>query len=355
MANVIIPPGWRIPDSEATPKSVFLDRRAFLRSSGVGMAALGLGACGSSFTPSELVDETPEVPAAEAGCNDSNVLHPLQSICPSPTADLYPAVRNSTFDVAGPSQTERLDAAVYNNFYEFIGTLSNVNLNWPFVGPFNVWPWTVEVVGEAEVTGSFDVSELEREFGLEERVYRHRCVERWSMVVPWTGYPLSKLIDKFRPLSSANYVRFVSFDRPEEAVGQRIQPSLPWPYFEGLRLDEARNELAFVVTGAYGEPLPKQHGAPWRLAIPWKYGFKSLKSVARIEFTREQPPTFWNTLAPDEYGFYSTVNPDVAHPRWTQQFETPLGTQTSILTQLFNGYQDYVSDLYDPGLLTYIS
>jgi DMSO/TMAO reductase YedYZ molybdopterin-dependent catalytic subunit len=179
--------------------------------------------------------------------------------------------------------TARLSAAVHNNFYEFIGTLDNVNLVWPYTGPFNVWPWSVEVAGEAELTGVFDVSELEREFGLEERVYRHRCVERWSMVVPWIGYPLAKLIDKFRPLSSANYVRFVSFNRPEEAVGQRIQPDFPWPYYEALRLDEARNELAFVATGVYGEPLPKQHGAPWRLAIPWKYGFKSPKSIVNFD------------------------------------------------------------------------
>ena len=355
MSNVIIPPGWRIPEREVTPESVYLDRRAFLKSSGVGMAALGLGACGSEFTPAEIIDETPEVPVEVAGCNDATMLHPLQSICPSPNANLYPAVRNSTFDVPGPSQTDRLEAAVKNNFYEFIGTLNNLNLNWPYVGPFKVWPWTVEVVGAAEVTGTFDVSELEREFGLEERVYRHRCVERWSMVVPWTGYPLSKLIDKFRPHSSANYVRFVAFNRPEEAVGLRIQPSLPWPYFEALRLDEAMHELAFVVTGVYGEPLPKQHGAPWRLALPWKYGFKSLKSMVRIEFIEEQPETFWTTLASNEYGFYSTVNPNVAHPRWSQQFETPLGTGTPINTELFNGYGSYVADLYDPELLTYIS
>jgi sulfoxide reductase catalytic subunit YedY len=355
MANVIIPPEWRTPDREATPESVYLNRRAFLKSSGLGMAALGLGACGSEFTPSELVDETPEVPVAQAGCDDFVMLHPLQSICPSPTANLYPAVRNSTFDVPGPDQTDRVQAAVYNNFYEFIGSVDNRNSVWPYVGPFKVWPWSVEVVGEAEGVGVYDISDFEREFGLEERLYRHRCVERWSMVVPWTGYPLAKLIDKLMPLSSAEYVRFVTFDRPDEAVGQRIQPSFPWPYFEGLRLDEARNELAFVVTGVFGEPLPKQHGAPWRLALPWKYGFKSAKSIVRIEFTREPPPTFWNVLAPHEYGFYSNVNPGVAHPRWSQEFETPLGTSTQIRTQLFNGYQSFVSDLYDPELLTYIS
>ncbi len=354
MANVILPPGWRIPDREASPDSVFFNRRAFLKKSGLGIAAFGLGACGSEFTPAEL-DQTPDAPLAGIGCDGPSILHPLQPICSSPNANLYPALRNPAFDTPSGGLTARLSAAVHNNFYEFIGTLDNVNLVWPYTGPFNVWPWSVEVVGEAEVTGVFDVSDLEREFGLEERVYRHRCVERWSMIVPWVGYPLAKLIDKFRPLSSANYVRFVSFNRPEEAVGQRIQPGLPWPFYEALRLDEARNELAFVVTGVYGEPLPKQHGAPWRLALPWKYGFKSPKSIVRIEFIEQEPSTFWSDIQPTEYGFYSNVNPDVPHPRWSQQWETPLGTTAVIDTQLFNGYQSYVSDLYDPELLTYIS
>jgi sulfoxide reductase catalytic subunit YedY len=353
MANVILPPGWRIPDREASPESVFFNRRAFLQKSGLGIAALGLG-CGSEFTPTELT-ETPDAPPAGVGCNGPAILHPLQPICDSPNDDLYPVVRNLAFDTPPSGLTSRLAAAVHNNFYEFIGSLDNVNLVWPHTAPFNVWPWSVEVTGEAELTGTFDVAELEREFGLEERVYRHRCVERWAMTVPWIGYPLAKLIDKFRPLSSANYVRFVSFSRPEEAVGQRIQPDFPWPYYEALRLDEARNELAFVVTGVYGEPLPKQHGAPWRLALPWKYGFKSTKSMVRIEFLRDEPSTFWKDSEPSEYGFYSNVNPHVPHPRWSQSFETPLGTSAVVETQLFNGYQDYVGDLYDPALLEYIS
>ena len=368
MANLIIPPGWRIPDREATPESIYFNRRAFLKKTGLGMAALGLGACGTEFTPAEVpvtgggeptTPPPPPVPpdpvVQTEACNEETMDTPLQSICPSPNADLYPASRNSTFDVPGPPQTDRLEAAVHNNFYEFIGSLRNIYEVWPYVGPFEVWPWTVEVAGEAEGTGVYDLSELEREFGLEERVYRHRCVEAWSMVVPWTGYPLVKLIDKMRPLSSAQYVRFVTFDRPEQAVGQRIQPAYPWPYYEGLRLDEARHELAFVVTGVFGEPLPKQHGAPWRLAVPWKYGFKSSKSIVRIEFTREQPPTFWNAVQPSEYGFYSNVNPRVPHPRWSQAQERPLGTNERIPTELFNGYAEFVSGLYDEQLLTYIS
>lgn len=175
------------------------------------------------------------------------------------------------------------------------------------------------------------------------------------MVVPWTGYPLRKLIEKLEPRSTASYVRFVSFDRPEQAVGQTGQPWYPWPYFEGLRMDEAMNELAFVATGIYGEPLPKQHGAPWRLVIPWKYGFKSIKAISLIEFTRERPATFWPDIWPNEYGFYSNVNPAVDHPRWSQLWETPLGTDEQLRTRTHNGYFDFVADLYDPELMTYIS
>jgi len=342
MANIIIPPGWQIPEREATPESVYFNRRAFLRSAGVGIAALGAGACGSEFIPAEL-DRPPIV---LGGCNET-ITDPLQPICPSPNMDLYPAQRNAAYEVPERDETGRTAAATYNNFYEFIGTLGEWNYVWPYVGPFNVAPWTVEVTGEAEVTGTFNIAEFEREFGIEERLYRLRCVEGWSMVVPWSGYPLAKLIQKFRPLSSATHVRFVSFDRPQEAVGQRIQPDLPWPFFEGLRLDEALNELAFVATGVYGEPLPKQHGAPWRLAIPWKYGFKSPKSIVKIEFLNYQPPTFWTTITPREYGFYSNVNPDVSHPRWSQASERRIGSFFRMRTEPFNGYADQVASLYD--------
>ncbi len=353
MANIIIPPGWRIPDREATPESVYFNRRAFLKQTALGAAAVGLGACGTEFTPTEIPDE----PDLNSSCNASPPSHPLQTICPSPTADLYPASRNMAYEVVGgPAVTDRIVAASFNNYYEFSsGGSTNINTIWPNVGPLQTQPWTVEVVGEAELTGTFDVSDFEREFGLEERLYRHRCVEAWSMVVPWTGYPLARLLQKFKPLSSANYVRFVSFNRPNEAVGQRDQTFYPWPFYEALRMDEALNELSFVVTGIFGEPLPKQHGAPWRLAIPWKYGFKSPKGMVRIEFTREQPPTFWPDVWSEEYGFYSTVNPAVPHPRWTQALEIPLGTVEQRVTELFNGYGSYVADLYDPNLLTYIS
>ena len=352
MANVIVPPGWRIPDREATPDGVYFNRREFLMRAGLGAAALSISGCSAESDPFAI---DPSLADDPFDCAADPPKHPYHTICPHPNADLYPTSLTAGPPVPYGNPTQREVASVYNNYYEFIGRADNINAVWPFTGPFRVWPWTVEVAGEAEVTGTFDIAPFEREFGLEERVYRHRCVEAWSMVVPWTGYPLRKLIEKFRPLSSANYVRFVSFDRPEQAVGHSSQPWYPWPFYEALRMDEAMNDLAFVATGIYGAPLPKQNGAPWRLALPWKYGYKSPKSISRIEFLEAEPPTFWSDVWPEEYGFYSNVNPDVDHPRWSQRFERPLGEIEPLQTQLFNGYTDYVGDLYDPSLLTYIS
>jgi methionine sulfoxide reductase catalytic subunit len=364
MANLILPPGWRIPDREATPESVYFGRREFLRRLGLGAAGVGLGAtglvlpgCGDVERADPLAPE-PEIPTGGTGCMANPPDEPLQTICPYGNDELYPAAVNDDYPVPYGPPTPRLEAATYNNFYEFIGNPNREHSVWAYTGPFDVRPWTVDVVGEAEVTGRFDIEDLERHFGLEERVYRLRCVEAWSIVVPWTGYPLSKLIQHFRPLSSARYVRFISFSRPAQAVGQRNQPWYPWPYYEALRMDEALNELAFVATGVFGEPLPKQHGAPWRLALPWKYGFKSAKSMVRIEFLEELPPaavTFWADVWPEAYGFYSLVNPLVPHPRWSQATETPLGTSETIPTRVYNGYREWVEHMYNPELLTYVS
>jgi len=227
-----------------------------------------------------------------------------------------------------------------------------------YTGPFRMRPWTVTFSGLCNAPGTWHVYALEARFGIEERLYRLRCVEAWSITVPWIGYPLSKLIELAEPQSSARYVAFRSFHRPEQARGQESGSLWPWPYYEGLRLDEAMNELAFVVTGAYGEPLPKQNGAPLRLALPWKYGFKSIKGILEIEFTDTIPPTFWSDYAANEYGFYSNVNPDVPHPRWSQAEERQLYATTGGEQQptlLFNGYSEFVGDLYDPELLTYLS
>ncbi len=346
MANVILRPDWALPEREATPAHAYWNRRDFVRGLGLGLAALGLGACRPGGGTGGGVDTERQEGRAPAAPSD-----PLATIPHTPTRDLYPATRDPSYTLDRPV-TDRVVAATHNNFYEFTTTKDAV---WRETGPFEARPWTVEVTGEVERPGRFDVARLEREIGLEERLYRHRCVEAWAMAVPWTGFPLRRLVERVEPLSTARYVRFVSFDRPDQAVGQRTQDWYPWPYYEALRMDEAMNELTLVVTGIYGEPLPKQHGAPLRIVVPWKYGYKSPKSVERIEFVRERPPIFWNDLQPGEYGFYSNVNPDVPHPRWSQASEEMIGTGERRPTLLFNGYGEWVGDLYEPGLLDHRS
>lgn len=340
MSNILIPPGWRIPEGEATPASVYWARRRFVKTLGGGIAAAGLGAC------------APNPPGPESGRGPSaRPADPLSTIPDTPSADLYPAPRDPRFALDRP-MTDRLVAATHNNFYEFTTDKGRV---WEQVGPFEARPWTLEIAGEVENPGVFDVADLEREIGLEERLYRFRCVEAWAMAVPWVGFPLSALIRRVQPRSSARFVRFVSFLRPEQAIGQRTQRWYPWPYYEGLRMEEAMNELAFVATGIYGEPLPKQHGAPIRIAVPWKYGYKSPKSIVRIEFVREEPQTFWNDLEPREYGFLSNVNPEVPHPRWSQASEEMIGTGERRPTLPFNGYGEWVGGLYSPAEMSRIS
>ncbi len=350
MANIILPPQWQLPEREVTDPDTYWNRRRFVHALGLGAAAASTGLTVGCESSVELVDNTNTDPS----CDANPPSNPLQTICTSPTQDLYPASRNNQFRLSD-DLTERFASATHNNYYEFLGRPGDINRIWDLVGTFRDRPWTVEVAGEIENPGVFDVADLEREFGLEERISRLRCVERWSIVVPWTGYPLAKLIAKARPLSTAKWVRFVGFNRPTEAIGQFGQPYYPWPYTEGLRMDEAMHPLALVATGIFGEPLPKQNGSPLRLALPWKYGFKSIKAFQRIEFLREPPTTFWTEFAPEEYGFYSNVNPNVAHPRWSQVEEFRLGSLVSRPTELFNGYGAWVADLYDPELLTYRS
>jgi methionine sulfoxide reductase catalytic subunit len=342
MAHIHIPPGWSIPEREAAPEPIYWNRRRFVQAAGFalgGLGALGLAGCrGNGRGGGEAgVGPVPE--------------GPLATIPPTPTADLYPAAANPIVE-AGRPLTDRVVAATHNNFYEFLTDKARV---WENVGPFEARPWTLEVTGEVERPGVFDVADLEREFGLEERVYRFRCVEAWAMTVPWTGFPLHRLLARVQPLSTGRYLRFVSFHRPEQAIGQRTQPWYPWPYYEALRMDEAMNELTLVVTGVYGEPLPKQHGAPVRVVVPWKYGYKSPKSIVKIEVTREEPPTLWNDLQPTEYGFYSNVNPDVPHPRWSQASEELIGESRRVPTEVFNGYGEWVGDLYTPDVMSRIS
>ncbi len=231
-----------------------------------------------------------------------------------------------------PNTLEQITS--YNNYYEFSTDKEDVAR---LSKGFKTEPWSVAVGGLVAKPRSFTVPELVGMFPPEERVYRLRCVEGWSMVIPWLGFPLKKLLEAVEPTAQAQYVRFETVKRPEEMPGQRM-PFYPWPYVEGLRLDEAQNDLALLVTGLYGKPLPNQNGAPLRLAVPWKYGFKSVKSIAKIELVERQPTSLWMSAAPDEYGFFANVNPDVPHPRWSQATERRIGEVRRRRTLPFNGY-----------------
>ena len=314
MSNVLVRPEWFLPESLVTPERAFQNRRRFLQRLGfAGAGALALGA--SSFTR-----------AAEK---------------PAPGAK-YPAKRNPEFNPGWRLTNEQV-AGNYNNFYEFSLDKEDVA---KLAQRLTISPWPIEITGLVEKPMTLDASELAERFGLEERVYRFRCVEAWSMIVPWTGFPLSKLIEVAKPKSEAKFVRFFTFNRPAEAPGMTQMPRYPWPYFEGLRMDEAMHPLTLLATGIYGKPLPKQHGAPVRLVVPWKYGFKSIKSIVKLEFVEKQPSSFWEALAPDEYPFEANVNPRVPHPRWSQAFERLIDTGDRVRTQPFNGYGDSVAKLY---------
>jgi sulfoxide reductase catalytic subunit YedY len=304
--------GWELPESQATPESVFLDRRKLL----LGMGSAGLIA-GTGLRPA--------LAAADAGLV---------------AAELYPAKRNPAYD-PGRELTEEKVATTYNNFYEF-GTSKNIHRP---AQALTIKPWQVKIDGMVAKDIVIDAEELIRKMPVDERLYRFRCVEAWSMTVPWSGFPLKALVDFAQPTSGAKYLRMETFSRPQEASGQK-QFWYPWPYIEGLTIEEARNELAYIATGIYGKPLPKQNGAPLRLATPWKYGFKSVKSVVRFTFTDKRPKTFWEALADNEYGFWANVNPMVSHPRWSQATEEVIGTGRRIPTQIYNGYGEQVAGLY---------
>jgi sulfoxide reductase catalytic subunit YedY len=312
--------------SEITPESVYRERhkimaaygrRDFLKTMGaLGAGALLVAACGSQAT----------VPVA------------------TPVATLAGdnPVEGQTSELGEKLNTYE-QITNYNNYYEFTTDKSGVA---GMATDFQTSPWQVEVYGLVNQTKTFAIEDLLKKFPAEERIYRLRCVEGWSMVIPWQGFPLSGLLKEVEPLSSAKYVRFESIIDPGQMPGQK-SGFYPWPYQEGLRLDEAMNDLTLLATGLYGKPLPNQDGAPLRLVVPWKYGFKSLKAIVKIELVAEQPETFWNTIAPNEYGFYSNVNPDVPHPRWSQSTERRIGESGRRKTLMFNGYADQVAHLYD--------
>jgi len=314
---------WNLPEQQVTPEAVALNRRRWLKRIGFGAAAVAAGAGVWMWYRG----------------TDQEVLERGSYI--GPGADRYPFSRNPDFASIDRDVSPEPAVARFCNFYEF----SSTKQVWRYVEPFRPVPWSLEITGLVAKPKTYDVDDLVQAFSLEERVYRHRCVETWAMVVPWTGFPLASLLRKAEPLPEARFVRFVSFDRPEEASRQSKRGE-PWPYTEGLTLAEAINELAFLATGMYGHPLLKQHGAPIRLVVPWKYGFKSAKSIVRIQLTDKQPATFWNTLVPREYDFQANVNPQIRHPRWSQARERMLGTGEVFATQIYNGYGEWVAGLY---------
>ena len=254
--------------------------------------------------------------------------------------DFSSVKRNYLYELDRPL-TRRDLATTYNNFFEF-GSHKQI---WKSAQQLPLDPWPIQIDGLVEEPLTTDFLELKQHFQLEERWLRHRCVEAWSMAVPWIGFPLKALVDFAKPLPNAKYLKMTSFLQPRFALGQR-QHWLPWPYVEGITIEEAINPLAMIAVGMYGEPLPPQNGAPLRLVLPWKYGFKSIKSIQKFTFVADRPTSFWQEIAGTEYGFWANVNPKVPHPRWSQETEKPLGTNSVIPTQLYNGYADFVAPLY---------
>ena len=318
MTYIKIRPDWAMSENQATPESVYLNRRRFLKQMGFAGAGLTL-MNGCAWAQGDTV---------------ADQLKPFQ-------AQKVDAPRNMGFTLDRPL-TEEVVAASYNNFYEFSFGKDKI---WKLVERFETRPWEVEVSGLVENPRVYDLDDLMK-LPHEERLYRFRCVEAWAMAVPWIGFPMKALIDQVKPKSSAKYVRMLTFLKPDQAPQQHSQSRQPWPYFEGLTIEEAMNELTLLVTGIYGHILPGQHGAPVRLIVPWKYGFKSIKSIVSIQFTNRKPRTFWNTLAPSEYHFEANVNPKVPHPRWSQATERMIDTGERRPTQLYNGYEAYVAGLY---------
>lgn len=348
MANVILPPSWALPEYRVTDESVYLNRRQFMKGAGAGLitGALGLTGCAA---PKAARQQTQAVEAralaVASQVADESELGPLEFGIEKALTKFRPGATDPAFAAApdGRVLTAHETAASFNNFYEFTTKKKDV---WRRVGDFTTTPWSIEVAGLVHEPAVFDLNDLMTRFPAQERIYRHRCVEAWAMVVPWTGFPLRALLDLVKPMGSAKFVRFVTAQRPEQMPGLKNQSWYPWPYFEALRIDEATNPLTFLATGLYGRPLPRQNGAPARLVVPWKYGYKSIKSIVRIELVEEQPTTFWSSLVPDEYDFWSNVDPKVPHPRWSQATERDIQTGEKHPTLAFNGYADQVAGMY---------
>jgi methionine sulfoxide reductase catalytic subunit len=306
--------GWELPESAATPEAVFHDRRRLCQAIAAGPILLSGAALLARGAHADTMAD--------------------------PSAGLYPVPRNERYKLDRAITAED-QVTTFNNYYEF-GSSKDISAA---AQALKVRPWTVTIDGMVEKPITIAIDDLLKAMPLEERLYRHRCVEAWSMAVPWSGFPLKALVDYAKPQNGAAFLRMETFLDPEVAGGQSAS-WYPWPYVEGLTMAEATNELAFIATGLYGKPLPAQNGSPLRLAVPWKYGFKSIKSIVKFSFTAERPVGFWEELQASEYGFWANVNPEVSHPRWSQASERVLGTGETVATQLFNGYGEFVADLY---------
>ena len=303
-----------IKSSEITPKDLYLNRRQFILAASATALSAGVALSGLDLS-----------------------LSPQPVIAGEKLSDL----RKSSFSTSEKLNSFK-DITNYNNFYELGTDKSDPAENAKYL---TTRPWTVVVEGEVKKAKTYDIDALTKIAPLEERIYRLRCVEAWSMVIPWVGFPLSSLVKLAEPTGNAKYIQFVTLLDPKRMPGQKF-PVLEWPYVEGLRMDEAMHPLTILSVGLYGETLPAQNGAPMRIVVPWKYGFKSIKSIVKIRFVEKQPPTAWNISAPQEYGFYSNVNPEVDHPRWSQATERRIGEFFRRKTLMFNGYGDQVADLY---------
>jgi sulfoxide reductase catalytic subunit YedY len=303
----------RVDPTEVTPEEIYLSRRDILKSLGIVTASAALlAACG------------PNLPDTQ---NDGAVSLP----------------QGSQMDELGDPTNTYEEITNYNNYYEFSTDKQRVA---KLAADFAASPWQLQVDGLVSNPMTFSIEDLLSQFPQEERIYRLRCVEAWSMVIPWQGFELGALLNMVQPTTEAKYVRFETIFDPDQMPGQK-QGFYPWPYQEGLRLDEAMNSLTILATGLYGKPMPNQSGAPIRLVVPWKYGFKSIKAITRIELVAEEPATMWSTIAPNEYGFYANVNPEVDHPRWSQSSERRIGEVGRRETLMFNGYADEVAYLYE--------
>jgi len=309
--------GWELPESAVTPEDVFLNRRDMVKALGIAPA---------------LAATASVLPGSAFAATDGD-----------PSAGLYPVPRNEKYTVERALTTEK-EATTYNNFYEF-GSHKQIS---KAAQRLEIRPWNIKIDGMVEKEFEIGIDDLLKQVSLEERIYRFRCVEAWAMTVPWSGFPMKQLVELAKPMSGAKYIKMNTIAEDKAQMPGLRQFWYPWPYQEGLTMEEATNEMAFMVTGLYGKPVPKQNGAPLRLAVPWKYGFKSIKSIVQFTFTDEKPKTFWESLQDKEYGFWANVNPKVPHPRWSQASEWQLGGRQSdrVPTRLYNGYEEFVAHLY---------